>query len=179
MAALATPGQVFWITGYSGAGKTTVAQALRARWRSAGGTPLLLDGDTLRAIFGGGHDYTEETRRALAASYARLCAELASQGADVICATISMFDDVRAWNRTHIARYREIYLRVPLAERQARDPKGLYRASASADPTPMVGLDLHLDEPKSPDLVIDNHGVRTAGDAVEQIWRRFLEDSTT
>jgi len=176
---LSRPGLVLWITGYSGSGKTTIAHALQAHCRSHGMTPLVLDGDKLRAIFGAHHGYSDADRRALAGAYGRLCAELSAQGSDVICATISMFDEVRGWNRSNIPGYREIYLRVPLAERRARDPKGLYRARAQAPDSPMVGLDQHLDEPRHPDLTIDNHGDLSVADAVQQIWTTFLEDRTS
>ena len=57
-----------------------------------------------------------DDRRRLALTYGRLAREVASQGIDAVCATISMFHVVREWNRHHIPRYREIYLRVPLPE---------------------------------------------------------------
>lgn len=169
-----SPGRVFWITGYSGAGKSTLAHALQIRMRTAGLAPLLLDGDVLRSIFGGRHGYTEQDRRELATAYGHLCAELAAQGADVICATISMFDAVRQWNRQHIAGYREIYLRVPLEVRCERDPKGLYRNRSGCLETPMIGMDTPAEEPASPDLVIDNHGAQTPEASVDLIWKAFF-----
>lgn len=178
-AGLVLPGHVFWITGYSGAGKTTVGQALRHLCWSTGMHPLLLDGDVLRSIFGRRHGYSEEDRRELASSYSYLCAELSSQGADVICTTISMFDDIRTWNRQNIPRYHEIYLKVPLAERRSRDPKGLYRAAGDTSAEPMAGLHLRLDEPKDPDLIIENFGALTARDTAERIWTYFVERQNT
>lgn len=160
----------FWITGFSGAGKTTVAEGLAARFRAAGITPVLLDGDRLRAVLApeAGHD--PETRRRLAATYGRLCAELAGQGLVVICATISMFQAVRDWNRAHVPGYVEIYLKVPVAERRARDPKGLYAAADGQ----MTGLDHAAEEPLTPDLVLENHGTLDAEAAVAQIWEKFV-----
>lgn len=166
-------GQVFWITGLSAAGKTSVAQRLADQLVAAGQRPVLLDGDVLRAIFGvsGAHD--RQSRLGLALQYARLCSELARQGHTVICATISLFHQVHDWNRANIAGYHEIYLRVPLEQLQARDPKGIYARAKTGDVKDVAGLDFAIEEPRDPDLLIDNHGEMTPEDAAAQILRKF------
>lgn len=146
----ASPGTVYWITGLSGAGKTTLARAVAAELRARGRFALLLDGDELRAILGretGGFD--PASRSELAHVYARLAHALAAQGADAVCATISMFRAVRDWNRANDRAYVEIYLDVPFAERVKRDPKGLYARGDGA----MAGLDSAAETPETPDLV--------------------------
>lgn len=146
----ASPGTVYWITGLSGAGKTTLARALVAGLRARGRIALLLDGDALRAILGretGG--FEPEARLELARVYARLAHALAAQGADAVCATISMFHEVRRWSRANNPAYVEIYLDVPLAERARRDPKGLYARGDGA----MAGLDSAVETPENPDMV--------------------------
>lgn len=172
-------GRVVWITGLSGAGKTTLGSALRDRLHSVNGhPPLLLDGDALRAIFALETDgLGEASRRALALRYARLCAELAGQGLDVICATISMFHEVRRWNRDHIPDYYEVYLRVPIAELERRDPKGIYARFRAGEISNVVGLDLDAEEPESPDLVLENHGANTVGQSVERVLAALSERS--
>lgn len=150
-------GRVIWITGYSGAGKTTIAQGVRTRLREAGTAAVLLDGDTLREIFGRTNGHSKADRLPLAMTYAKLCRELASQGLDVVCATMSLFAEVHAWNREHIPNYVEVFLHVPFEELQRRDPKGLYARAASGALTNIAGLDLEVDEPAAPNLRIDNH----------------------
>jgi adenylylsulfate kinase len=164
---------VLWVTGLSGAGKTSVSRRLRERCAAAGRPAVLLDGDSLRAILGDRFGHAPEDRRYLAMCYGRLCRELAQQGITVICATISMFDAVRAWNREHIPGYREIYLRVPQGERQRRDVKGVY----GNDVLPAVCFTREgFEEPRTPDLIIDNHGAISADQAAETIWAAFLEE---
>lgn len=163
-------GRLLWLTGLSGAGKTTVALRVCARLRAAGLPTVLLDGDRLRAAIAPDAGHTPDQRRQLAFSYARLCRELTEQGLVVVIATISMFHAVRQWNRENVEGYREIYLRVPLEHRADRDPKGLYR-NAAVD---MVGMDTSIEEPDRPDLVIDNYGTMEPDGAADLIWERLI-----
>ena len=163
------PGQVFWITGFSGAGKTDIGcRAVAALRRDLTRQTLFLDGDRLRGLFNKTDAYNPADRKALAMSYARLCRELALQGCHVVIATISMFDAVRDWNRSHIPRYFEIYVRVPLAVRARRDLKGIYTGSDTPNERPG-------EEPKSPDIILDNHGVTTAASATDAMLRQWRE----
>lgn len=163
-------GSVYWITGLSAAGKTTVATKLCARLRRAGRAAVLLDGDRLRAVLEAGEAYAPEDRLRLAMTYARLCRELAGQGLDVVCATISMFHAVREWNRAQIAQYHEIYLRVPAEVLGRRDPKRLYAGQRQGSQVQVVGRDIVPELPLAPDLTIDNDGAVTPDEAVERIW---------
>ena len=96
-------GQVIWVMGLSGAGKTTLANELTARLRQGGLQPILLDGDILRNLFKVSgitiDTHNRESRIKLALKYALMCELLSSQGFTVVIATISMFDEVYAWNR--------------------------------------------------------------------------------
>lgn len=165
----AATGRVVWITGLSGAGKTTVAHELVTRLRQAGGTVIHLDGDALRVVYAEDLGHQIEDRRRIAMRHARLCRMLSEQGFDVVCSTISMFESCRQWNRAHIDRYLEVYLRVPQVELARRDPKGLYGGGQPA--TAMVGRDIAFEEPRAPDLVLDNHGANRPTDAVLAILR--------
>jgi adenylylsulfate kinase len=167
-------GTVYWITGLAGAGKTTVGGRLCERLRASGRPAVLLDGDRLRTVFDAEQAHAAEDRLRLAKTYGRLCRELAEQGIDVVCATISMFHAVRAWNRAEIARYREIYLRVPRDVLRARDPKGIYARHESGRQPHVVGHDLRPELPLDPDLVIDNDGPITPDAAVELIWNTLV-----
>lgn len=104
-------GQIFWITGLSGAGKSTAARNLANRLQDAQRRVIVLDGDELRAVYGDGLAFTLPDRRTLAMRHARLCGLLAAQGFHVICATISLFHDCHRWCRQNLPGYHEIYLR--------------------------------------------------------------------
>lgn len=162
-------GHVYWITGLSGSGKTTIATLLGEKLRADGNHVILLDGDHLREVFGDvfGHDL--ESRFNASMHYARLCHMLSSQGSHVVCATISMFDATRAWNRTNISNYTEAYIRVPMNELEKRDSKGIYSRAKAGELKNVVGVDIPWDEPKNPHVIIDNYKEMSPATAVEQI----------
>jgi adenylylsulfate kinase-like enzyme/phosphohistidine swiveling domain-containing protein len=165
----ASPGRVFWITGLSGAGKTTLGRELWNRLRAAGRPALFLDGDLLRAVIAEDLDHSAGDRRQSAMRNARLCRLLAEQGADVVCATISLFHEVQRWNRENIPGYREIYLRVPIDELRHRDSKGIYARAQRGDMRDVVGLDVPAEAPEAPDLILDNYGALDVSTAVDRI----------
>ena len=164
-----SPGRVFWITGLSGAGKTTLGRELSSRLRAAGRPVTFLDGDALRSVIAEDLGHGADDRRRSAMRNARLCRLLAEQGADVVCATISLFHEVQRWNRENIPGYREIYLRVPIDELRRRDSKGIYAAAQRGDTRDVVGLDVPAEAPEAPDLVLDNHGALDLATAVDRI----------
>lgn len=160
-------GAVIWITGLSGAGKSTVAQVLVGQLRAEGRAPVFLDGDEIRAALGAERDFTMEHRRRLAGTYARLCGLLSAQGHLVVCATISLQHRIHAWNRAHFPRYVEVLLDVPLTELHRRDPKRIYHRVGSQ----VVGADLLPEFPVHPHLRITNQGPTSPTDAADLILK--------
>lgn len=148
---------LIWITGYSGAGKTTIARIVSEKLKKMGIPIVLLDGDDLRSIFGERFGHTLDDRRQLAYIYSRLCQKISNCGVTVVIATIAMFESVRVENRASNEKYLEVYLDVPLTVREGRDPKGLYRA-ASARLSSTADFSSGFEEPVSPDLVVENYG---------------------
>jgi adenylylsulfate kinase-like enzyme/phosphohistidine swiveling domain-containing protein len=165
-----TPGRVFWITGLSGAGKTSIGRALSAHLEASGSRVVFLDGDTLRAAVSSDLGYSAEDRRSAAMRNGSLCRMLAEQGFDIVCSTISLFHDVQRWNRENIPRYYEIFVRVPLEELKRRDIKGVYGNDRRA--ANVVGLDIPAETPQAPDLILDNHASLEPAEAVRLILDR-------
>ena len=145
-------GRVFWITGLSGAGKTTIGYLLYTKLKLRKNPIVFLDGDELRKIFGNDLGYSKEDRLKSAIRNSRLCKLLSDQGIDVICCTISMFDVIREWNRENIKNYFEIYLDVSLET--LKDRKNIYRENNND----IVGINVLAEIPKNPDIVLDNNG---------------------
>ncbi len=107
--------------------------------------------------------FTEAERRKSAMRNARLCALLAKQGFVVVCCTISMFDSVRDWNRANIPGYFEIYVKASMDTLRRRDQKGLY----SRQERDVAGIHFQIEEPKHPDLILENNGEKTPDEQME------------
>ena len=90
-------GTVYWITGLAGSGKTTIGKLLYDSIKFNKDNVILLDGDKLRELYES-QDYSYDGRKKLAIKYAKLCKMISEQGIDVICCTISMFDECIIWN---------------------------------------------------------------------------------
>lgn len=136
---------------------------------------VFFDGDELRQVFGNDLGYSEEDRFVCGMRYARLCRLVASQGINVICSTISMFDEIRTWNRENIAGYKEIYLKVPIEVLQVRDQKGLYSGFDAGVTDEVVGKDLHLQLPKNAHIILENDGCQTPEDIVADLVNQLEE----
>ena len=169
-------GVTYWITGLSGAGKTTIGNRLFYELKRKADNVVLLDGDILKGLFKGDYSLTDRKKRAY--QYASLCKVLSDQGICVICCTISMFEDVRTWNRIHNKRYVEIFLDTDMEVLKKRDQKGLYSQKGISDKTELVGIDLKAETPAHPDLVIKNNGELSVKQCVDLIMSVPLVSNT-
>ena len=159
--------RVYWLTGLSGAGKTTIGTILYQKLREQKSNVVFLDGDQLRQVSGDNLGYTPEERRKSAMRNARLCKLLSDQGIDVVCCTISMFDSVRAWNRENISGYLEVYIKASMETLHKRDQKRLYSQGGSE----VAGVSFSVEEPKNPDIVLENDGAFTPQEQAECLYR--------
>jgi adenylylsulfate kinase len=158
--------RLIWITGLPGVGKSTVARVLVDRLRDVGEPTLLLDGDGLRealAPLAGGYD--EGARRRLARTYANLAAIISVQGSTVVMATVSLFAELHAANRTRFARYLEVLLECEEAERQRRRPAVTMQGPRHADA-------IVPEFPAAPHLALATD-TATADDVADRIFHRW------
>lgn len=171
---------VFWITGLSGAGKTTLAREIVARLRAHRKPTVMLDGDELRNVFGSHsaniENYGRERRLVIAFQYSRLCQLIARQDLTVVIATISMFKEIYKWNRENLPGYFEVYLRVPMHELRRRDAKGIYQGFDSGELTNIAGVDLLVDEPEAADYVSEFVLERSAKELADELFTHFNKD---
>ena len=166
-------GRLYWITGLAGAGKSSLANELFRALKPGNPKLVILDGDSLREFFAAKGQYEKAARHQLAMRYARLCHLLTNQSIDVICATISMFDDVRSWNRKHNSNYVEIYHKVPFSVLRKRDKNNLYSDYASQKTENVVGCDIDAQLPKQADIVLYNNGDNTIEELLQQLLKEL------
>lgn len=146
---------VIWFTGLSGSGKTTTALALQQSL-TAKYTTQLLDGDIIRDLFPStGFDRQSRIEHIKRVGY--LASLLSSHNILTICSFISPFEESRDFVRD-LAHgwFCEIYLSTPLDECIRRDTKGLYKKALSGEIGDFTGISSPYEEPKSPELKINN-----------------------
>ena len=156
-------GSVIWLTGLSGAGKSTLSALVLNALREDMIPTIMLDGDELRDVVRDtncGHDY--DSRLLNAYRMSRLAKLIAKQGYCVVVATMSMFHQIHAWNKTHLPQYFEVFVDVDISTARRRDPKGIYSENAGN----IVGIDIKPEFPLHPHLTINNNA-----DAVDLYWQ--------
>ena len=155
-------GRLYWITGLSGAGKTTISTLLYNH--------LKKKQDKIREVYQN-TDYTEEGREKISYMNMRLCKMLTDQGIDVIIAVIGMRDAYREWNRKNIEHYSEIYLDVPMEELIRRDSKQIYSRALRKELRNVYGIDIPYEAPKTPDI----HIINDSSSSPEEVCRIIIE----
>ncbi len=154
-----TPGPVVYLTGLSGAGKSTIAEALAADLRAEETPVEIVDGDVLRARDATALGFDRTSRELQMERAARMSADIAATGATVISALISPFDAARRAAREVIeasgAPYHLVYVSTPIEVAEARDPKGHYKRFRAGEIREMTGIDSPYESPTDADLVID------------------------
>lgn len=145
---------VIWVTGLSGAGKTTLCRALKELLRPKLPQVVMIDGDIVRETFDDGLGYGEKDRWVQVARIQRMARMLSDQGLIVLAAVLYSHPELLQWNRREIRSYYEIYLKTSLDALRHRDYKGIYAQADAGQMREVVGLDIAWHEPTSPDLVI-------------------------
>ena len=144
-------GYLFWITGLSGSGKTTVAKKIKRDIEKLYGPTVVISGDDIRNIFNfKGYSYKE--RSTLAMKYCRLSLFLTNQNINVIFAVVGLFNKARLWNKKNIKNYCEIYLKTDLKKLIRRKDKKFYSISKE-----VVGINIKPEFPKYPHITISNN----------------------
>ena len=162
---------VVWFTGLSGAGKTTIADALVPKLRARGERVEVLDGDVVRTHLSKGLGFSREDRDANIARIAFVADLLARNGVSVVVSAISPYRGARDGARALIeknARFLEVHVAPPLETCIARDVKGLYKKAIAGEIKGFTGISDPYEEPLSPEARIDTSTV-TVDEAVEAL----------
>jgi adenylylsulfate kinase len=166
-------GFVVWLTGLSGAGKTTIAHALAERLKSAGYKVEILDGDVVRQHFSKGLGFSKEDRIENIKRVAYVAHLLARNGVVVIVALISPYREGRNYARQLIGDFVEVYVKCPLNVLIERDVKGLYAKALRGEIQNFTGISDPYEPPENPEVVVetDKETVQESTDKIIEALR--------
>jgi len=165
---------VIWLTGPSGAGKTTLANALEKRFREVGLVVEVLDGDGIRSKLYPDLGFSEKEREMHNKVVVEMAKLLSKNGVVTIVSVIAPYRSWREYARQEIGRFVEVYLRCPLEVRIQRDPKGLYSKAIKGEIKGLTGYDGIYEEPENPELVLDTDRM-SVKEEVEAVLRVVRE----
>ncbi|TFG59778.1 MAG: adenylyl-sulfate kinase [Spirochaetales bacterium] len=151
------PGLVIWLTGLSGAGKSSIAQVLERRLLEEKKLVYRLDGDMLRTGLNSDLGFSKQDRDENIRRIAEVAAILQDAGIIVLVSAISPYQAMRDYARKRIREncYVEVYVYADLATCKERDPKGLYEKAMRGEIPDFTGVSAPYEEPLSPELTID------------------------
>ena len=148
---------VLWLTGLSGAGKSTIANRIEKRLAAAGRHTYLLDGDNVRHGLNKDLGFTAQDRVENIRRVAEVARLMVDAGLIVLVSFISPFRSERRMARELFAagEFFEVFVDTPLAEAERRDVKGLYRKARRGELKNFTGIDSPYETPESPEIRID------------------------
>ena len=165
-------GQVLWMTGLSGSGKSTIANEVEKILYSQGKKTYILDGDNIRHGLNKDLGFTDKDRVENIRRVAEVAKLMSDAGLIVITAFISPFRLEREMARSLFEKndFKEIYISTPLKVAEKRDPKGLYKKARQGKIPNFTGIDSIYEKPTNPELEIDTSKI-SLSKAVKKILK--------
>lgn len=151
-------GAILWLTGLSGAGKSTIAKQLEKKLFLMNAKTLILDGDNIRKGLCRDLGFSDEDRKENIRRTGAVAKLVADSGSLVIAALISPFSSDRDLVKSQMegTKFFEIYIKCPLEECERRDKKGLYKKARAGEIKGFTGIDSDYEVPEKPQLIIDS-----------------------
>ena len=161
-------GFVLWLTGLSGAGKSTVAAKLGPALAERGHRVELLDGDEVRTNLCQGLGFSRADRDTNIARIGYVAGKLAKHGVAVLVAAISPYRQARDQVRAAVEVFVEVHVAAPLATCAQRDPKGLYAKALAGEISNFTGVSDPYQPPLEPEIVLHTE-TQSVDDSVHQV----------
>lgn len=171
-----SPTFVVWFTGFSGAGKSTIALVVEERLRERGLPVHNLDGDALRHGLNRDLGFSDEDRVENIRRVGELARLFNNVGMSVLVAIISPFRAQRDAARKLFepGRFVEVHVDTPLDVAEGRDVKGLYKRARAGELKNFTGIDSPYEAPQHPEVHIDS-SFASADDAADEVFRVLRE----
>lgn len=174
---------VIWLTGFSGAGKTTLSKEIERRMYEMGIHTYLLDGDNVRRGLNSDLGFSKPERKENIRRISEVANLFVDAGIVVICAFISPYEEDRSYLKSLLNEDElyTVYVKCPIDVCMERDPKGLYRKALKGEIKGFTGIDAPYEEPESPDIVVETHkyGIEECADLViDYLKKNGLFNST-
>ena len=161
-------GFVLWLTGLSGAGKSTVAAKLGPALAERGHRVELLDGDEVRTNLCQGLGFSRADRDTNIARIGYVAGKLANHGVAVLVAAISPYREARDRVRAAVDTFVEVHVAAPVSTCAERDVKGLYAKALSGEIKNFTGVSDPYEPPADPEIVLHTEA-ESVDDSVHQI----------
>ena len=172
---MTTPGFTIWLTGMSGAGKTTIATLLDDALRSRGLPVEVLDGDVVRTHLTKGLGFSKDDRDENVRRVGWVCDLLTRHGVVAIAAVISPYRAVRDEQRERIGRFVEVYVEAPLKVLTQRDVKGHYQKALAGELENFTGVSDPYEAPLNPEVTCHSDGRETPEQSAARVLARLEE----
>ena len=147
-------GFTLWLTGMSGAGKSTISDALMVRFRERGAKVELLDGDIVRTNLSQGLGFSREDRDTNVRRIGFVCELLSRNGIIAVVAAISPYRATREEVKSRIPNFVEVHVDCPIEVLAARDVKGLYKKALAGEVSNFTGISDPYEPPEHPDVMV-------------------------
>nr|WP_233403440.1 adenylyl-sulfate kinase [Bacillus halotolerans] len=149
---------ILWLTGLSGSGKSTIANAAARELFELGYQVIVLDGDNIRHGLNKDLGFSDKDRKENIRRIGEVAKLFVQQGTIVITAFISPFREDRDQVRQLVeaGEFNEVYIKCDLDICEQRDPKGLYKKARNGEIPFFTGIDSPYEEPEAPELVLDS-----------------------
>jgi len=167
-------GVTLWFTGLSGAGKTTITQALEKKLRESGYGIEVLDGDVVRTNLTKGLGFSKADRDENIRRIGFVSHLLTRHGVIVLVSAISPYRDIREEVRQKISNFVEIFVNAPLAVCEGRDVKGLYQKARKGEIKGFTGIDDPYEEPLNPEVECRTD-LESLEESVAKVWAKLIE----
>jgi adenylyl-sulfate kinase len=165
-------GFTIWLTGMSGAGKSTTAHLLEQRLRNRNERVEVLDGDVVRTHLSKGLGFSRGDREENIRRIGFVCELLSRNGVIVIVAAISPYRAMRDEVRSRIPNFVEVYVECPVDTLVERDVKGLYKKALAGEIPQFTGITDPYEPPSAPEVTIHT-SMETPEQSVERIWSKL------